>query len=192
MRAREPKPIVMSKAHPSTTIDIYSRLLSFKHAYPEVIPTLVSGELSIVIKSETSFSVTPCSRVPTSLEATNSLDMARSSTVHLQEKRKLALSKFCPVEQSVSGNWNNSGCGDLELEVRVLIPFFQECQKNCSEGVHWESDSRLLIDCSSMGLPPPTFVSPWAYRRYVVHLAFAPNKYPRQELKLRIPVQVNY
>lgn len=104
MKAREPKPILISKAHPSTTIDIHSRLLRYKDAYPDVIPIPVSGQISIVIKSETIFSVTPCSQVPTSLEATNSVDMVKSSAVHLQCTKRLTLSEFSPAENSVPGN----------------------------------------------------------------------------------------
>jgi hypothetical protein len=105
MMAQEPMPILISRAHhPSTTIDIHSKLLRYKDAHLDVIPIPVSGHISIVIKSETIFSVTPCSQVPTSLEATNSVDMVKSSAVHVQCKKRLTLSEFSPVENSVPGN----------------------------------------------------------------------------------------
>jgi hypothetical protein len=118
----------------------------------------------------------------------------KSSAVHVQCKKRLTLSEFSPVENSVPGNWSYKypACGGLEVEVSVLIPLFQGLHRNSNEGFYWEWDTKLVIDCSSIGITPPTFAAPWAYRTYAVRLVFALDKYPRQELNLRIPVQVNY
>jgi hypothetical protein len=104
INAREPQPILISKAHSSTTIDIHSRLHRYKDAHPDAIPIPVLGQIFIVIKSETIFSITPGSQVPTSLEATDSVDMVKSSAVHLQCKKRLTLSEFSPVENRVPGD----------------------------------------------------------------------------------------
>jgi hypothetical protein len=61
-----------------------------------------------------------------------------------------------------------------------------------TEQLQWKCDTTLVMDCTKVGLPPPTFVTPWVCRKYLIHLGLRIDQYPRKELRLRIPVQVIY
>lgn len=118
MEAREPEPIVMTKSPPSTTIDLHLKLTRVHHSHFSSTLGTVLGRLTISLQSETAFFVRPCSRVPTSSEASSSLEMVKTSNTHFQDTREITIAEWTP----------QTSCNDeLRWECDTRLPM--DCRK---------------------------------------------------------------